>query len=57
MLAGKLGARLTLLHVIQPLQLGGGDMGMTLPFTYVQELEAEIQPSALSILDFRVDMH
>ena len=54
-LAGKLGARLTLLHVIQPLQLGGGDrggdMGMTLPFTYVQELEAEIQRSMESSLE------
>ncbi len=50
-LAGKLGARLTLLHVIQPLALGGGDMGMTLPFAYVQELEAEIQRSMASSLE------
>ena len=42
-LAGKLGARVTLLHVIQPLPLGGMDMGMTLPATYVQDLEAEIR--------------
>ena len=42
-LAGKLGARVTLLHVIQPLPLGGVDMGMTLPGTFVQDLEAEIR--------------
>ena len=41
-LASKLGARLTLLHVIQPLPLGGVDMGLTLPYTYIQDLEAEI---------------
>jgi nucleotide-binding universal stress UspA family protein len=50
-LAGTLGARLTLLHVIQPLSLGGGDMGMTLPFAYLQELEAEIQRSMESSLE------
>src|SRR5205085_3985499 len=42
-LAGKLGARVTLLHVLQPLPLGGVDMGMTLPATFVQDLEAEIR--------------
>lgn len=42
-LAGKLGARLTLLHVIQPLPLGGVDMGVTLPAAYFQDLEAEIR--------------
>ena len=41
-LASKLGARVTLLHVIQPLPLGGGDMGVTVPYTYIQDLEAEI---------------
>jgi len=41
-LAGKLGARVTLLHVIQSLPLGGVDMGVTLPYTYLQDLEAEI---------------
>jgi nucleotide-binding universal stress UspA family protein len=50
-LAGKLGARLTLLHVIQPLPLGGVDMGVTLPFTYIQELEGEIQRSMESSLE------
>jgi nucleotide-binding universal stress UspA family protein len=41
-LASKLEARVTLLHVIQPLPLGSGDMGMTVPYTYIQELEADI---------------
>src|SRR5262245_26725689 len=41
-LAGKLEARLTLLHVIQSVPLGGVDMGVTLPYTYLQDLEAEI---------------
>lgn len=50
-LAGKLGARLTLLHVIQPLPLGGVDMSVTLPFTYIQELEGEIQRSMESSLE------
>src|SRR5262249_19396384 len=44
-LASKLGARLTLLHVIQALPLGGVDMGVTVPYTYMQELEAEIMES------------
>ena len=50
-LAGQLGARVTLLHVIQPLPLGGVDMGVTLPFTYIQELEGEIQRSMESSLE------
>jgi nucleotide-binding universal stress UspA family protein len=41
-LASKLDARLTLLHVIQSLPLGGVDMGVTLPYTYMHDLEAEI---------------
>jgi nucleotide-binding universal stress UspA family protein len=44
-LAGKLDARLTLLHVIQSVPLGGVDMGVTLPYTYLQDLEAEIMQS------------
>ena len=44
-LAGKLDARLTLLHVIQPVPIGGMDMGVTLPYTYLQDLEAEIRQS------------
>ena len=41
-LASKLGARMTLLHVIQLLPLGSGDMGVTVPYTYFQDLEADI---------------
>jgi len=41
-LARKLGARLTLLHVIQLLPWGSGEMGVTVPYTYFQELEADI---------------
>jgi nucleotide-binding universal stress UspA family protein len=44
-LAGKLDACVTLLHVIQALPLGGVDMGVTLPYTYLQDLEAEIMQS------------
>ena len=44
-LAGKLDARLTLLHVIQSVPLGGADMGVTLPYAYLQDLEAEIMQS------------
>src|SRR5215468_4044890 len=40
-LASKLGARVTLLHVIQLLPLGSGDMGVTVPYTYMQDLEAD----------------
>jgi len=39
-LASKLGARVTLLHVIQLLPLGSGDMSMTVPYSYIQDLEA-----------------
>lgn len=41
-LAGKLDARLTLLHVIQPLPWGDGGVGAALPYPYSQALEAEI---------------
>jgi universal stress protein A len=41
-LASKLGARMTLLHVIQLLPLGSGDMSVTVPYTYFQDLEADI---------------
>ena len=44
-LGGKLKARLTLLHVIQSVPLGGVDMGVTLPYTYLQDLEADIMQS------------
>lgn len=50
-LASKLGARLTLLHVIQSLPLGGVDMGVTLPYTYLQELEAEIMATMNDCLE------
>ena len=50
-LAGKLGARVTLLYVIQPLQLGGVDMGVTLHATYFQDLEAEIRRDMASLLE------
>jgi nucleotide-binding universal stress UspA family protein len=44
-LASKLGARMTLLHVIQPPPWGGVDMDVTLPYAYslfIQNLEAEV---------------
>jgi nucleotide-binding universal stress UspA family protein len=44
-LAGKLYARLTLLHVIQSLPVGGADMGVTLPYAYIENLEAELRRS------------
>lgn len=44
-LAVTLDARLTLLHVMQPLPMAGVDMGVTLPATYLQEVEAEVQRS------------
>jgi len=50
-LGSKLGARLTLLHVIQSLPLGGVDMGVTLPYTYIQDLEAEIMESMNGYLE------
>ena len=50
-LASKLEARLTLLHVIQALPLGGVDMGLTLPFTLLQDLEAKITSSMQAYLE------
>ncbi|MGE3539725.1 MAG: universal stress protein [Candidatus Tectimicrobiota bacterium] len=50
-LASKLGARLTLLHVIQSLPMGGVDMGVALPYTYLQDLEAEITSSLQTYLE------
>jgi universal stress protein A len=50
-LASKLGARLTLLHVIEPLPLGGDDMGIVLPYTYFEELEAGIANSMQTYLE------
>lgn len=44
-LGSKLQARLTLLHVIQSMALGGTDMGVALPYTYLQDLEAELRES------------
>jgi nucleotide-binding universal stress UspA family protein len=41
-LAKTLQARLTLLHVIHAMPLGVTDMGTALPYSYLQELEAEI---------------
>lgn len=42
-LAQKLQARLTLLHVIQPLPISGADMGVALPYAYFEELETELR--------------
>ena len=50
-LASKLEARLTLLHVIPPLPLGGVDMGVTLPYTYIHDLEAEITSAMQAYLE------
>ena len=50
-LASKLEARVTLLHVIQILPLGGVDMGMPLPYTYLQDLEAESTSSMRACLE------
>jgi nucleotide-binding universal stress UspA family protein len=44
-LASTLDAQLTLLHVMQPLPMAGVDMSVTLPATYLQEVEAEVQRS------------
>lgn len=44
-LAGKLYARLTLLHVIQSLPVGGADMGVTLPYAYIENLEEDLRRS------------
>jgi nucleotide-binding universal stress UspA family protein len=50
-LANKLGGRLTLLHVMQSLPMGGTDMGVVLPYTDIQELEAEITRSMEAYLE------
>jgi nucleotide-binding universal stress UspA family protein len=50
-LARKLDAHITLLHVIQPLPLGGVDMGMTLPYTYIHDLEVEIMNAMEAYLE------
>jgi nucleotide-binding universal stress UspA family protein len=42
-LARKLPARLTLLHVIHTMPMGGADGGVALPYSYLQELETEAQ--------------
>lgn len=44
-LAGILHARLTLLHVIQSLPVGGTDMGVTLPYAYIENLEEDLRRS------------
>jgi universal stress protein A len=44
-LARALNARLTVLHVIPPVPMAGGDMGVTLPETYLQEVEEAVQGS------------
>ena len=50
-LANKLGARLTLLHVIESLPLGGVDMGVVIPYTSIQDLETEIMSSMHDYLE------
>lgn len=50
-LAHKLQARLTLLHVIQSLSMGGDDMGVTLPYSYLQDLDAELNRRLESYLE------
>jgi nucleotide-binding universal stress UspA family protein len=42
-LAGTLNARLTLLHVIQPVPMAGVAMGVALPEAYLRELEEAVQ--------------
>jgi nucleotide-binding universal stress UspA family protein len=44
-LAGTLKARLTVLHVMQPVPMAGIDMAVALPETYVQEMEEAVQGS------------
>jgi nucleotide-binding universal stress UspA family protein len=44
-LARTLNARLTLLHVMQPVPMARVDMGVALPETYLQELEEAVQGS------------
>jgi universal stress protein A len=50
-LAHKLQARLTLLHVLQSLPMGGGDMAATLPYSYMQELDADLNRRLESYLE------
>jgi universal stress protein A len=50
-LAPKLQARLTLLHILQPLAVGGADMGLGLPYAYIQQLEEETRQSMQKCLD------
>ena len=53
-LASKLGARLTLLHVMQSPPWGGVDMDVTIPYAYsqyIQVLEAESTHSMQSCLE------
>jgi universal stress protein A len=45
MLAGKLPARLLLLHVIHTFPLGVTEMGPTLPQAYLQGIESEVRQS------------
>jgi universal stress protein A len=42
-LARTLKARLTVLHVIQPVPMAGVDMGVALPEVYLRELEEAVQ--------------
>lgn len=49
-LARTLSARLTLLHVIQPVLMAGADMGVALSETSLRELEAEVQHSMAAAL-------
>ncbi len=42
-LARILNARLTVLHVMQPVPMAGVDMGVALPQTYLQEVEETVQ--------------
>ena len=53
-LASKLGARVTLLHVIQSSPWGGVDMDVTVPYAYsqfIQNLEAEVARSMQACLE------
>ena len=53
-LASKLGARVTLLHVIQSPPWGGVDMEVTVPYAYsrfIQNLEAEVAHSMQACLE------
>ena len=49
-LARTLKARLTVLHVIQPVLLAGVDMGVALPETYLREVEDAVQSSMAETL-------